>query len=287
MGVKAFIGAIQNFIHGTKKELEGLAAIIFGSGPNMNSKLDKHADKPHLREQWAQENWGLSWEEVRVKLPRREVSVYTVSLPAGDTCPGKSAFCTFCYALKGRVLMMQARYQKTLDTLLSTDYEALLTSITALPLSAWIRIHASGDFFSAEYVRAWISALKSRPDVKAWAYTRSWDLAAMSKSIGKRKATALLKALEELRALPNMQLFASVDKTMTDVSYVVSKNWRIAYIEGDERFEGTGFQCPEQAGDKKRPDCKSCALCPVGRKGNIRFMMHSNNVDKIKAFLTN
>lgn len=288
MSVKAFISsAVDTLLFRNKKELSGDAAVIFGSGPNMNSKLDKNADKVHLREKWALENWSMSWEEARALLPRRDVSVYTVSLPAGSTCPGKSSFCTFCYAAKGRMLMQQPRYQKVMDLLLETNYKALLDTILSLPYGSWIRIHASGDFFCAAYVRAWIKALKTRPDVKAWAYTRSWDLPAMQKTIGKKNAGALLKALEDLRKLPNMQLFASVDKTMLDVSYVVSKNWRIAYIEGDERFEGTGFQCPEQAGDRKRPDCKACALCPVGKKGNIRFKMHSSSDSKIQTFLAN
>lgn len=289
MGVKAFVTAslvsLQELFSGNKKELSGDAAVVFGSVPNQNSKLDKHADRPHLRESWSQEHWGLSWEEVRVQLPRREVSVYTVSLPAGSTCPGKSEFCTFCYAMKKRMLMQQPRYARTMKLLVESNYRVLMQTIRELPFGSWIRIHASGDFFCAAYVRAWIKALRSRPDIKAWAYTRSWDHGAMVKSIGKRNADTLLKALEDLRKEPNMQLFASVDKTMLDVSYIVSKNWRVAYIEGDTRFEGSGFQCPEQVNDRKRPDCKACALCPVGKRGNIRFKMHSNNADRMQAFL--
>lgn len=117
------------------------------------------------------------------------------------------------------------------------------------------RIHVAGDFFSPEYIAAWIMLVRSRPDVKFWAYTRSWRVA------------KLLPMLERLRNEKNMQLFASTDWTIEEAP---PEGWRVAMLKGDDRTQG--FQCPEQTGAKK--DCASCGYCFKGFKGNVKFKVH-------------
>ena len=168
----------------------------------------------------------------------------TVNREAGATCPGASSEClTFCYAKKGlfKTYGIQAKYAASVLTL-PTKYTPA------------VRIHASGDFDTVEYIEFWIGEVQRHPDTKFWAYTRSWNVA------------ELLPALELLRAEPNMQLFASTDMSMPEPP----AHWRVAYVETDTRFRG--MECLEQNG--KMPDCKTCGYCFAKPKGNVKFLMH-------------
>lgn len=81
---------------------------------------------------------------------------------------------------------------------------------------AVMRIHVSGDFYSAAYVRKWIKIAKASPDVQFFAYTRSWRVAGM------------LPALIEFGQLPNVQLWWSEDQD-TGPSPAVA-GIRVAYM---------------------------------------------------------
>jgi hypothetical protein len=118
------------------------------------------------------------------------------------------------------------------------------------------RIHVSGDFYSMVYVLKWIKIIKACPQINFFAYTKSWVV------------RELMPSLEQLRALPNMQLFASVDESMP----MPPEGWRVAYMETDDRFRG--MECLEQNG--KMPDCKTCRYCYRKPAGNVKFLLHAN-----------
>ena len=193
------------------------------------------------------------------------------------TCPGASAECqAICYAARpvtehGAVFDMWALNSLTSDVPPIPDGCKLL------------RLHVGGDFDSIEYINAWIERLNERPDVTAWGYTRSW------------RVPELLPALERLRALPNVQLFASMDKSIMQLP---PKGWRRAWIADDTRVVTTvrspriqyvdtyesqvqaditgvpelSFVCPEETGDK--PNCESCGYCLKGKKNDVTFLKH-------------
>ena len=137
-----------------------------------------------------------------------------------------------------------------------------------------MRIHVSGDFYSEEYIQNWIDIVNGCPSVQFYAYTRSWN-------------TPMLGKLEELRALPNIQLLASVDQTMP----MPPIGWRVAYMATDSRFRGmrclvqqhSKLCAPNCDGKKhktgpthigKLPDCKACGACFIKTLGNIEFAIH-------------
>src|SRR3990167_5992196 len=172
------------------------------------------------------------------------------------TCPGATLECqSICYAARpvaeqGVVYEMWRR---------NSDYE----SVPPIPDDCkLLRTHVSGDFTTVDYIEGWIVRLKERPDVTAWAYTRSW------------RVPELLPALERLRVLPNIQLFASMDSSTKDLP---PTGWRRAWIDGDHRGNKFGhaasirstfddsrtYVCPEETGDK--PNCKSCRYCFDGK----------------------
>lgn len=208
--------------------------------------------------------------------------VYTYSRIAGNanqtpfgTCPGSTPECeAICYA-------------KRIGGPVRDQYLAnsMTTYVPELPEDArLVRIHVSGDFDSIVYIDAWIWHLTARPDVTVWAYTRSW------------RVPELLPALEQLRCMPNMQLFASMDVSAKEMP---PAGWRIAWIDGDPRagaptgilshteeavdaFKGFSLLrtasgtktlvCPEET--KSVANCEECGYCFDGKRNDVTFLKH-------------
>jgi hypothetical protein len=186
---------------------------------------------------------GTFTKNGNAKLGKR---VAVVNRPAGESCPGATEWCAaHCYAKRGNFQRfgLQRRYR-----------ESTLTLPVKLGAMA-MRWHASGDFDSPEYIQEAMAYMQAHPATMFWAYTRSW------------RVPELVPHLEAMRALPNMQLFASVDATTTERP---PSGWRTAWIESDARKRGP--VCMEQTGVK--PDCQSCAYCWKGWRGDITFKIH-------------
>jgi ferredoxin len=209
--------------------------------------------------------------------------VYTYSrLPGngGGTCPGATEECErICYAK--RITMDSPVW----DVWARNTYTGRVSIEHPLPPDAKIvRIHVSGDFDTTIYIGAWIAFVKQHPDVRFFSYTRSW------------RVSGLLFALEQLRALPNVQLFASMDKSMDELP---PPGWRRAWLEDDLRaisgggpgaeqglefYLGEGvhnftamdgqsvYVCPEETG--RKPNCQTCGYCVSGRRGDLVFLLH-------------
>jgi hypothetical protein len=190
------------------------------------------------------------------------------------TCPGATPECLeICYAARpvaenGPVFEMWQRNTVT-------------DEVPPIPEDAtMLRLHVSGDFDSAEYILNWVRRLEDRPDVTCWVYTKSW------------RVSDLLPYLEDLRALPNVQMFASMDKSNTRLP---PKGWRRAWIDGDPRagrpllmrahgkdvvskhnlitFDGTPtYICPEET--KRRENCEQCGYCLRGERNDVTFLEH-------------
>jgi hypothetical protein len=185
------------------------------------------------------------------------------------TCPGATDECrAVCYAARpvaenGPVNQMWWLNSRT------EDVPAELPDGCTL-----LRLHISGDFTTERYIDGWTSLISRHPDVTVWAYTRSW------------RVPALLPALERLRALPNVQLFASMDKSCEELP---PTGWRRAWIDGDKRADvdpawhahddlrmtedgAVSYVCPEETG--RKPNCEACRYCFDGKRGDVTFLLH-------------
>jgi hypothetical protein len=190
------------------------------------------------------------------------------------TCPGSTPECeSICYAR--RPVEERGVVAAMWHTNSQTD------EVPPIPEDAkTLRLHVSGDFDSVDYIRNWITRLTERPDVLTWVYTRSW------------RVKALLPALEELRALKNVTVFASMDKSTPSLP---PKGWRRAWIDGDVRagqpqqvkahlkdpekhnlktVDGTPtYVCPEET--KRQPNCEACTYCfAEGAVNDVTFLQH-------------
>lgn len=201
--------------------------------------------------------------------------VYTYSRLAGRdwTCPGSSEECeAVCYA-------------KRIKGVVRDTYEvnSMNDDVPPIPEDCrLLRLHISGDFDTKDYILNWYRRIVERPDITVWAYTRSW------------RVPELLPALELMRALPHVQLIASMDKSTPELP---PKGWRRAWIDGDARagtpmqlrahhrdserirtrnfetLDGTmTFICPEET--KHKRDCESCRYCFDGQRNDVTFLLH-------------
>mgnify|MGYP000539451182 CR=1 FL=1 len=97
------------------------------------------------------------------------------NLPQGYTCPGAGACRRYCYAKHGLFKTKQAmlaawkNYESAKDPAFA---ENMLTALKHRRLKR-LRIHASGDFFSLEYLQAWYRVARAREDMIFLAYTKS------------------------------------------------------------------------------------------------------------------
>lgn len=132
-------------------------------------------------------------------------SIFSWSLPAYKTCPGASDVCVaICYAMRGRFTAEYVQRSQSRNWRRSRSarfVERMLTSLAKYHAKI-VRVHASGDFYSADYVRAWIRIAKRRPQTIFFAYTRSWE------------DPTILRQLVRLSQLPNVQLWFSGDRSM-------------------------------------------------------------------------
>lgn len=241
---------------------------------------------------WGRGNLKLGMDGVYTysRLPGRPDGLYeSVAFAAGfepdtstGTCPGSSEECeSICYAK--RVVDTPAVWEVWKRNS-ETEYLPSYVDDPLPPDARIVRIHVSGDFSSVTYIDEWEKLARCRPEVAFFGYTRSW------------RVPELMRPLERFRALPNVQLFASMDKSIDEMP---PSGWRRAWLEDDLRaISGGGpgaeqglefflsegvhnftaedgrpsYVCPEETG--RKPNCQSCNYCIRGTRGDLVFLIH-------------
>ena len=129
-------------------------------------------------------------------------SISSFSLPHGTDkdCPGRTAACTkLCY-----VTRYTNRFRISYDAnRTSSELPDFVSKMSReARLARVVRVHVSGDFYSADYVRKWIQIARQTHGTLFYAYTRSW----------RGGDVKMLEALIELSRLPNFVLNISTDR---------------------------------------------------------------------------
>lgn len=217
-------------------------------------------------------------------------------LPAHISCPGKTTVCeNICYAFKleRAYTNVNKLLKNNWDTLKAcgdnvSDMEALLDELLNSYVSEHerverlrkttyrkvFRIHWDGDFYSVPYAKAWAKAIKKRPDIQFWAYTRSFK--------------PPVNVVPYLKGIDNLSLYLSVDdvnqraaktiiKRYDDVKVaMLGDTFGNALVKVEELTEHKAPKCPEQTGryplvtDKQQGACVECTLCIDGNN-NVLF----------------
>ena len=132
------------------------------------------------------------------------------------------------------------------------------------------RIHWDGDFFSEDYIEAWVNIIILYPQIRFWVYTRN-----------PRAAVTLHKA-----ECDNLSLYFSGDPNNRPIADMLYRTYgiRIAFVadtfaESQAAIKDIvgkpGAKCPEQTGQislisTEGSACVRCGLC-VNGKANISF----------------
>jgi len=97
------------------------------------------------------------------------------SLPIVD-CPGAGACKNFCYSFKA--WRYPAAYCRQLQNsyLIRYGFEYIEEAFWNLPKNAKFRLYVDGDFDSVETLRNWMNLIKTRPDIRVYGYSKSWQL---------------------------------------------------------------------------------------------------------------
>lgn len=213
-------------------------------------------------------------------------------LPAGKAfaCPGATSVCeNVCYA--GKLERVYKGVKNVLvhnfQTLLYADYlfgvygmtdalaemvEEFVADCVKRNAEMKFRIHWDGDFFSADYARAWATVCKAFPEVQFWVYTRSF--------------TETLNVIPQIYGIDNLTVYLSVDSDNLTDAKIVRKAFpdvRWAWLANDFESgnaempvtESKRYNCPENKGsipliDAKGSACVRCGICVTGR-GDVVF----------------
>jgi hypothetical protein len=133
----------------------------------------------------------------------REVGAWNWTLPALGaklddgrtihTCPQAGACAALCYARSGtfRFKNVKAAHARNLKLVIDTpdEWEAAMNDEIAryIKPGSYVRIHDSGDFFTADYLVAWMRIAANHPAVTFYAYTKE---VSMFKRLAEGKAPA-------------------------------------------------------------------------------------------------
>lgn len=99
-----------------------------------------------------------------------------------NTCPSAGVCAKLCYARRGTYNFsnVKAAHHRNLKRVLDDlwGWEAQLKAELQHPkfVGASVRIHDAGDFFSADYLFAWMLVISSAPNTTFYAYTKEIEL---------------------------------------------------------------------------------------------------------------
>lgn len=147
-------------------------------------------------------------------------------------------------------------------------------TLRKVPAGRVVRIHVSGDFYSAKYIRTWEQIIKACPHLKFYYYTRSWSV------------PSLRGPLDRLGQLPNVSAWYSGDRDSFPVE--VPHKTRIAYMQIapddiprgpvdllfrdyplrdviQKKVDGK-LVCPHENGLTSHISCDSCKICTTHKE---------------------
>ena len=191
------------------------------------------------------------------------------------SCPGATKKCKDCYATRKRFLFKNVIGALSKNWLLykqfktNNDLAGLTKALAAIvPKDAKVfRLGESGDNPSQFYIDAWTNVIASRPDVRFWTYTRSFEF----------DYFAILE-------LPNFNLWASTDRRNMQQAMEFAERYKAFGVKkayGPWRkvwdMPADAFVCPTLNGKiEVAGACEKCKLCVVRDrvKKSVVFLKH-------------
>jgi hypothetical protein len=152
----------------------------------------------------------------------KEVGVF--NLPPVQTCKPSDWCChgrngkPGCYAQRNnhRFPSVEKGNKRRQDASFEKDFVEKMVQEIQHGHWRYFRIHASGDFYSKQYIQKWIQITKQCPETKFLAFTRRTDFAHEMRSLNSRDNVIVRESLDKSRPKPSMKLkFAAIDHYKT------------------------------------------------------------------------
>jgi len=163
-------------------------------------------------------------------------------------CPLAGACKSFCYATVGQqafasgVKRRAAAFKATLNPAFVQNMHA--------EIARWkrkikaIRVHDSGDFYSMDYLKAWLEIARLNPDVRFYAYTKSLPFVHKAFELGLVPSNfRLIQSVGGLadsrirQDLPHARIFGTLDE-LQSAGYADASETDDASAFGDSPFIG-------------------------------------------------
>jgi hypothetical protein len=165
---------------------------------------------------------------------------------------------------------VQAAYRRNLELAQREDFADLMIAEIKVRDARRVRVHVSGDFFSAAYTQQWVKIARASPQTVFLAYTRSW------------RDAAVWPVLRRWSRLRNARLWLSWDRDMAVPPK--GRTWRRCFLStaGEDPARGTpdlvfrdrrdpllkftangALVCPYEQGTavSTQLTCERCQLC--------------------------
>lgn len=176
--------------------------------------------------------------------------IYTLSLEERKTCPSSCQHWQSCY---GNNMPFAKRIDHTDPTFLPR-LKAEIAALCAVRgrVGVLVRLHALGDFYSAEYVKFWDRMLRLNPTLAIYGYT------------ARNNEDDIGPAVFRLR---NKWGFRAMIRSSNGARH----NMATVSIGSAESRPKNAFICPEQTGNTRA--CATCGACWSTSK-NVAFLEH-------------
>lgn len=209
------------------------------------------------------------------------MACWSFSLPAVESCPGRSSslqhddsICRACYACQGRytsTTVMQClaarlawvRWHTTTHERQQVWIDTMVRAITqSTKDGGYFRWHDSGDIFSPTYCRMVRSVCARTPYVQHWFPTRSWGLTWVGE-------------LRKLNALPNVVVRPSSHGFNEAPPVVDGLADGLSAHTTEQPHKAVVWDCPKAAADNPATNCAiaGCRVC-WGDYGTVSYRVH-------------
>jgi hypothetical protein len=200
--------------------------------------------------------------------------IWTFSIPAGGSCPGKTDACSKeCYAADGFFLMPNVvrSLNKNWDETRQPDFVDNAINHLKKVKAKVCRVHVAGDLYDKEYAEKWLTIFKNVPDCRFFIYTRSWRIADIRPVITKMSRCKNVKMWWSVdkdtgkpKRLPQRTRLAYMQVDSTDIpAYRVDLFFRVdrAMNQVSVKKINNTLVCPVENGFTKDMNCMKCGFC--------------------------
>jgi hypothetical protein len=252
-------GSLSRFA-GTSRHADRRTAALQASHPAMResrtlfpSSVKRPADSPRILV--SGHNSAKIGKEI-MKGPWRGLPVFTVTLEERASCPSTCSLLAECY---GNAMPFARRHRHGPELVEHLDDE-LRDKARRHPSGFAVRLHVLGDFYSSEYLLAWLRWMNAIPQLHVWGYTAHSPDTFIGRAIGRGNDSWAGRWAFRFSGSPKAP--AARDQAATI--------WRA----GAAGRQPEGIVCPAQTGDTAA--CATCGLCwsPNMRDTRILFIGH-------------